>query len=86
MRRETAGVEAIRDIRHAGRPVASRRVFRTATAAARLDDLRIPPGSRSELLSGDRSEQYSIRVNDQCRVTLRWKDGNADEVAIEDYQ
>jgi len=54
-------------------------------AANSLDDLRVPPGNRLEKLKGDRSGQYSIRVNDQWRICFRWSDGNAHEVEIVDY-
>lgn len=50
-----------------------------------VEDLRIPPGNRLEQLRGNRSGQYSIRVNDQYRVCFRWEDGYADEVEITDY-
>ena len=36
--------------------------------AVDLQDLRIPPANRLELLHGDREEQYSIRVNAQFRI------------------
>lgn len=48
-------------------------------------ELAIPPGNRLERLKGDRSGQYSIRINDQYRVCFLWKDGYADEVEITDY-
>jgi toxin HigB-1 len=54
-------------------------------AAESLDDLRVPPGNRLEKLKGRRSQQYSIRVNDQWRVCFHWRDGDAYEVAIVDY-
>ena len=54
-------------------------------AARRLEELRVPPGNRLERLSGDRSGQHSIRINDQWRVCFRWKDGDAYEVEISDY-
>ncbi len=54
-------------------------------AAEALDDLRVPPGNRLEKLKGDRAGQHSIRINDQWRICFRWKDGNAQEVAIVDY-
>ncbi|WP_082104293.1 type II toxin-antitoxin system RelE/ParE family toxin [Demequina soli] len=54
-------------------------------AAAEVDDLRIPPGNRLELLKGDRAGQHSIRVNDQWRICFRWKDGGADDVELVDY-
>jgi proteic killer suppression protein len=53
--------------------------------AARLDDLRVPPGNRLEALSGDRAGQHSIRVNDQFRLCFIWADGNAHAVEITDY-
>ena len=54
-------------------------------AAARLDDLRVPPGNRLEALQGDLSGMHSIRVNDQWRIVFRWSDGGADEVRLVDY-
>ncbi len=50
-----------------------------------LDDLRVPPGNRLEALVGDRTGQYSIRINDQYRVCFTWRDGGADDVEIVDY-
>ena len=54
-------------------------------AATSLEDLRIPPGNRLEKLSGGRSGQYSIRVNDQWRVCFRWDAGDAFDIEIVDY-
>ncbi len=54
-------------------------------AALSLDDLRVPPGNRLEKLTGDREEQYSIRINDQYRICFMWKEGNANNVEIADY-
>ena len=53
--------------------------------AARLQDLRIPPGNRLEALKGNRKGQYSIRINDQWRICFRWMDGDALDVEIVDY-
>lgn len=36
--------------------------------AARLDDLRVPPGNRLHALKGDRKGQHAIAVNDQWRI------------------
>ena len=33
-----------------------------------ISDLKVPPGNKLEMLSGDRKGQYSIRVNDQFRI------------------
>ena len=54
-------------------------------AAESLQDLRVPPANRLEKLSGDRTGQHSIRVNDQWRLCFRWKSGNAQDVEIVDY-
>jgi addiction module HigA family antidote len=54
-------------------------------AAARLDDLRSPPGNRLEALSGDRKGEHSIRVNDQFRICFRWTDAGPENVAVVDY-
>ena len=54
-------------------------------AAVSLDELRIPPSNHLEALKGDRSGQFSIRINQQWRICFRWKDGDAYEVEITDY-
>ena len=54
-------------------------------AAARLSDLRVPPGNRLEALRGDLAGFHSIRVNDQWRIVFRWTDGGADDVRFVDY-
>lgn len=59
--------------------------LRQLSAAATLDDLRIPPGNRLEVLQGARSGQYSIRINQQWRICFRFEDGNAHDVEIVDY-
>ena len=53
--------------------------------AKSLNDLRVPPGNRLEMLSGDRKGQHSIRINDQWRICFSWKQGNAYLVEIVDY-
>jgi proteic killer suppression protein len=53
--------------------------------AVSLTDLRVPPANRLEKLGGNRSGQYSIRINDQWRVCFEWRDGNAYGVEIVDY-
>ena len=61
------------------------RKLRMLDAATRLDDLRVPPGTRLERLRGDRSGQHSIRINDQWRICFRWHGGDAYDVEIVDY-
>ncbi len=36
--------------------------------AQSINDLRIPPSNRLEVLRGDRKGQYSIRINEQFRI------------------
>jgi proteic killer suppression protein len=63
----------------------ARRKLRQLEIANRLDDLRVPPGNHLEALKGERSGQYSIRINDQWRVCFRWTDAGAESVEIVDY-
>ncbi len=54
-------------------------------AAHTLEFLRSPPGNRLEALRGDRSGQYSIRINDQYRICFRWTAEGPIDVEIVDY-
>jgi len=63
----------------------ARRKLEILDAAEELQDLHIPPGNRLEKLSGDRSGQYSIRINDQWRICFEWESGDAYQVEITDY-
>jgi len=53
--------------------------------AETLEDLKVPPGNRLEPLKGERTGYYSIRINEQWRITFRFENGDAFEVQIEDY-
>lgn len=61
------------------------RKLRMLDAAMNLNDLRVPPGNRLERLRGERSGQYSIRINDQWRICFRWRDGDVHDAEIVDY-
>ena len=50
-----------------------------------LDDLKFPPGNKSEKLVGERSGQHSIRIYRQWRICFIWHDGDAYDVEIVDY-
>jgi proteic killer suppression protein len=63
----------------------ARRKLRQLQIAVQLQDLRVPPDNRLELLKGDRAGQYSIRVNDQFRVCFHWTTAGAEDVEIIDY-
>jgi proteic killer suppression protein len=63
----------------------ARRKLNMVHAAAKLDDLKVPPGNRLHKLHADRAGQHAIRINEQYRVRFAWRDGNAYEVEITDY-
>lgn len=63
----------------------ARRKLRMLNNAHALDDLRIPPANHLEKLSGNRSGQYSIRINKQWRICFNWQDGTGVNVEIVDY-
>ncbi|WP_298872896.1 type II toxin-antitoxin system RelE/ParE family toxin [uncultured Bradyrhizobium sp.] len=56
-------------------------------AATSLADLAALPGNRLEALKGDRTGQFSIRINDQWRICFSWPDGSLGptDVEIVDY-
>ncbi|MFN3348923.1 type II toxin-antitoxin system RelE/ParE family toxin [Pseudorhodoplanes sp.] len=64
---------------------AALRKLRLINAARTIDDLRVPPGNRLERLRGERAGQWSIRINSQWRIVLRWTEGGAEDVSIVDY-
>ena len=61
------------------------RKLRMLNRAMSLNDLRVPPGNSLEKLKGERVGQYSIRINDQWRITFRWRSKDASDVEIVDY-
>ncbi|MCP3899302.1 MAG: type II toxin-antitoxin system RelE/ParE family toxin [Desulfobacteraceae bacterium] len=63
----------------------ARRKLIILDAATEIDDLRIPPGNRLEVLKGNRKEQHSIRINDQFRICFKWEANDAFNVEITDY-
>lgn len=76
----------------AARQVLPRELWRVAfrkldqiDSAVSLDDLKVPPGNRLELLHGDREGQHSIRINDQYRICFLWTDSGAVNVEVVDY-
>jgi toxin HigB-1 len=64
----------------------ARRKLDMLHAARKLEDLKVPPGNRLQKLTGDREGQHAISINDQYRVCFAWRDGNAYDVEITDYQ
>jgi proteic killer suppression protein len=53
--------------------------------AREVTDLLMPPSNRLEALSGNRTGQWSIRINDQWRICFVFTNGEATEVEITDY-
>jgi len=53
--------------------------------AESLRDLAGLPSNRLEALRGNRSGQYSIRINAQWRICFRWGQDGPYEVEIADY-
>ncbi len=54
-------------------------------AAESLEELRVPPGNRLEALTGNRSGQHSIRINQQRRICFTWTDPGPHDVEIVDH-
>jgi proteic killer suppression protein len=65
--------------------VVAERKLSQLDAALTLDFLRAPPGNRLEALKGDRTGQYSIRLNDQWRVCFVWTAAGPENVEIVGY-
>jgi proteic killer suppression protein len=63
----------------------ARRKLDMLNAATNVAALRIPPGNRLEALKGDRAGSFSIRVNDQYRISFRFEGEDAHGVRCEDY-
>lgn len=54
-------------------------------AAHNIQDLRMPPGNRLEMLKGVYAGWYSIRVNQQWRIVFQWESDSAHNVMLTDY-
>jgi proteic killer suppression protein len=63
----------------------ARRKLLQLHAAPDLSSLRVPPGNQLEALKGDRTGEYSIRINDQWRICFVWHADGAHHVEIVDY-
>ena len=54
-------------------------------ASGNLQDLMVPPSNRLKKLSGNRKNQYSIRINDKYRICFCVKNNQFHDVEIVDY-
>lgn len=79
-----ANTKAARSIDKAIWPIV-RRKLDMVNAAATVSDLRVPPGNQLEALKGGEAGRFSIRVNQQYRITFRFENGHAFDVRCEDY-
>lgn len=59
--------------------------LRILDAADSLLALHMLPSNHFEALGGDRTGQYSIRMNRQWRVCFEWRDDGAHKVEIVDF-
>ena len=62
-----------------------RRKLDLLNRVTRLDALRVPPGNRFEALTGRGAGFYSIRVNDQYRITFTFREEHFYDVCCKDY-
>ena len=65
-------------------PIAARKLDQLDSVST-LDELRVPPGNKLEILSGNRKGQFSIRINDQFRICFNWTETGPADVEITDY-
>lgn len=54
-------------------------------AANKVEDLISPPGNRLKKLKGNLKNFYSIRINDQFRITFQVIENKFYKVKVEDY-
>jgi len=84
------------DIYHGSDTKAARRIRRELwdrvqckldllNACTSVEDLRIPPANRLEMLKGNLAGFCSIRVNQQYRIVFKFANGNCEEVRCTDY-
>ena len=64
---------------------AARRKLDMLQSAHSLEDLRMLPGNKLEVLKGNLEGRWSIRINDQYRIVFIFEEKNAREVEIVDY-
>jgi toxin HigB-1 len=50
-----------------------------------LDELRLPPGNRLEVLGRDRLGQHRVRINSQYRICFTWSESGPEQVEMVDY-
>ena len=53
--------------------------------AVEINDLRVPPANKLEILSGNRKGQHIIRINKKWQICFEWKEDGVNGVEIVDY-
>jgi toxin HigB-1 len=74
----------VRSLPHSIQAAAHRKLL-MIDAAVSVNDLLLPPGNRLEALHGERSGQFSIRINGQWRICFYFVEDKACAVEVADY-
>ena len=61
-----------------------RRKLRMINNSQNINDLRIPPSNHLEQLKGKLKHLYSIRINNQWRITFKWENNDGYMVKVTD--
>ena len=65
--------------------ITARRKLDQIDSVVNLSELKIPPGNRLELLTGEMKGKYSIRINIKYRICFVWNNNSPEMVEIVDY-
>ena len=63
----------------------ARRKLDQLDSAIKVEELKIPPNNKLKMLSGFRTGEYSIRINEQYRICFIWQAEGPENVEIVDY-
>jgi len=63
----------------------TRRKLDLINSITEVEKLRLPPSNHLKMLTGKRSNTWSIRINEKWRICFKWDNGNAYDVEIVDY-
>ena len=63
----------------------ARRKLDQLDSAIKVEELKIPPNNKLKMLSGFRTGEYSIRINEQYRICFIWQAEWPENVEIVDY-
>ena len=63
----------------------ARRKLDQLDSVIKVEELKIPPNNKLKMLSGFRTGEYSIRINEQYRICFIWQAEGPENVEIVDY-